>query len=89
MKCTNPEQVEFWITQLKSHIAGECPAFVSEYSVQLMKNIVMALDNPCIVLEYKVEALEKQLVFFDCLKAAGVDNWEGYEYAIEMYNEEN
>lgn len=21
-----------------------------------------------------------------CLKAAGVDNWEGYDYAMEMYD---
>lgn len=22
-----------------------------------------------------------------CLQAAGVDNWDGYDYAIEMYND--
>ena len=23
----------------------------------------------------------------ECLEAAGVDNWEGYDYAMEMYSE--
>lgn len=23
-----------------------------------------------------------------CLESAGVDNWEGYEYAMDMYTEE-
>ena len=32
------------------------------------------------LLDYK-ECLE-------CLEAAGVDNWEGYDYAMEMYNRE-
>jgi hypothetical protein len=26
--------------------------------------------------------------FLDCLRAAGVDNWEGYDYAIDAYNGE-
>lgn len=25
--------------------------------------------------------------FEDCLQGAGVDNWEGYDYAREMYKE--
>lgn len=27
--------------------------------------------------------------FLECLKAAGVDNWEGYEEAQAMYEEED
>lgn len=23
---------------------------------------------------------------YDCVRAAGVDNWDGWEYAMEMYN---
>lgn len=30
-----------------------------------------------------IENLENQL---DCLYAAGVDNWDGYDYACEMMN---
>ena len=25
--------------------------------------------------------------FMQCLERAGVDNWDGYEYAIELYSE--
>lgn len=27
--------------------------------------------------------------FLNCLRACGVDNWDGYDYAIEMFNNEN
>ena len=26
--------------------------------------------------------------FLSCLESCGVDNWEGYDYAIEMFQEE-
>lgn len=29
----------------------------------------------------------KEINFLDCLRGAGVDNWEGYEYALEAYQE--
>lgn len=37
--------------------------------------------------EYK-ELLEDQK-FLYALQAAGVDNWDGYEYAQDIYQEEN
>jgi hypothetical protein len=36
--------------------------------------------------EYK-ELLDKA-DFLECLLACGVDNWSGYGYAVDMYNEE-
>ncbi len=33
-------------------------------------------------------AAENELMFLNCLRNAGVDNWEGYDYAIEMYHSE-
>lgn len=36
--------------------------------------------------EYK-ELVDDSL-FLGCLRAAGVDNWEGYEQACEVYREE-
>ena len=30
------------------------------------------------------EQLQKDQWFLQCLQGAGVDNWEGYDYAIEM-----
>lgn len=35
--------------------------------------------------EYE-ELLEDQLLL-QCLQGAGVDNWEGYDYALEMMEE--
>lgn len=31
--------------------------------------------------------LQESLEFVSCLEACGVDNWEGYEYALEMFQE--
>lgn len=28
-------------------------------------------------------------ILLDCLRSAGVDNWDGWDYAIELYNEAN
>lgn len=30
---------------------------------------------------------EKQLLWLGCLENAGVDNWSGYDYARELYQE--
>jgi hypothetical protein len=34
------------------------------------------------------EQLKKDQHFLECLQGAGVDNWEGYDYAIELMQEE-
>lgn len=33
------------------------------------------------------EELKREQVFLECLREAGVDNWNGYEYAVELYRE--
>lgn len=33
------------------------------------------------------EELLEQIRFLNCLEAAGVDNWDGYDYAQEIYEE--
>jgi hypothetical protein len=38
------------------------------------------------VSEYMV--LLKDQSFLNCLKRAGVDNWSGYEYALELLEED-
>ncbi len=38
------------------------------------------------VSEYMV--LLKDQSFLNCLKNAGVDNWDGYEYALELLEED-
>jgi hypothetical protein len=39
-------------------------------------------------LENKLSAAERELKFLNCLRAAGVDNWEGYDVALDMHAEE-
>lgn len=34
----------------------------------------------------KIETEEDKLIFLDCLIEAGVDNWDGYEVAVELYD---
>jgi hypothetical protein len=34
------------------------------------------------------EQLIKDSNWLSCLEGAGVDNWQGYDYAIDMYQEE-
>ena len=36
----------------------------------------------------KVEKLEKRDHFLECLEACGVDNWDGYDFAHEMLDEQ-
>lgn len=38
-------------------------------------------------LEAKVKELEDDSKFLDCLRASGVDNWDGYDYAQEMMDD--
>lgn len=33
------------------------------------------------------EELQEDSLFLTCLQNAGVDNWEGYEYAVEEFQE--
>lgn len=35
------------------------------------------------------ESLKEDALWLQCLENAGVDNWEGYDYARELLNEEN
>lgn len=45
-----------------------------EKEIQRLKNIIIPL--------------EEDSNWLNCLRNAGVDNWEGYEIAIDMFNEE-
>ena len=41
------------------------------------------------LIKEEAKAVEDELCFLDCLRGCGVDNWEGYSDAIDMYREEN
>lgn len=47
-------------------------------------------NDPTITVDKKLfERVVEDSDFLDCLKACGVDNWEGYSLAVQMYNEQN
>lgn len=52
-----------------------------------IREVIVELNNRIMDLEIKVEEMEYDVAFLDCLSAAGVDNWDGYEYAQEMMDE--
>lgn len=33
-----------------------------------------------------LEEVDEELEFLEALRAAGVDNWSGYEYAVDLLN---
>lgn len=37
----------------------------------------------------KIDELTEDSEFLNALRAAGVDNWEGFDYAVEMLREES
>lgn len=61
---------------------------VNAHGVKNMKEEKMSEEMITITKEEYKELLS-QACFFNCLVAAGVDNWDGYEYAQEMYQEGN
>ena len=46
------------------------------------------LDSEIDRLRKKVAELEEEVKWLHCLEAAGVDNWEGVDYAQEMMEDE-
>ncbi len=46
-------------------------------------------NDPLITVDRKMfEKIVEDSNFLDCLKACGVDNWEGYGLAVQMFNEQ-
>ena len=46
----------------------------------------MILDKHEIVIDkLEYEKLLSAYVMLQCLKDVGVDNWDGYDYAVELY----
>lgn len=42
-------------------------------------------DENVTISKDEYDELLKEQAFLDCLRAAGVDNWEGYDFAIEEF----
>jgi len=47
-----------------------------------------ALEEEVKQLTRQINGMEADVSFLNCLRNAGVDNWEGYDFAIEAFNEE-
>lgn len=47
----------------------------------------MSDDKKISISEEEYETLLKDSILLNCLQMMGVDNWDGYDEAIEQYNE--
>ena len=50
-----------------------------------IQNIAKELKDYTLVKTSHLQSLLDDSDFLDCLKSAGVDNWDGYDLAKEMY----
>lgn len=56
---------------------------------EIIKIIIQVLGEPLAQPYIKyLNGLEKDSDFLSCLQSAGVDNWNGYDYAVELFKEE-
>ena len=53
-----------------------------------IQNIAKELKDYTLVKTSHLQSLLDDSDFLDCLKSAGVDNWDGYDEAREMYYDE-
>lgn len=56
-----------------------CFSYSMEIKEKVMEEVTISKE------EY--EALKQADAFLDALKEAGVDNWDGYDYALDILNE--
>lgn len=54
---------------------------------QLMAHLNGEENNMAAKFREALESVSDAAEFLDCLEAAGVDNWDGYEYAQDAYRE--
>ena len=50
--------------------------------------MVNNMEETVTISKKEYEELQKDQWFLECLRGAGVDNWEGYDCAREMMNED-
>ena len=46
-------------------------------------------EDEVVLSKEKYDSLVEDSLFLEALQSAGVDNWEGYSYACEIFREEN
>lgn len=54
----------------------------TEHELELQR-----LRNRIYTLEQDLESVQEDVAFLEALRSAGVDNWEGYGYAQEIFQE--
>ena len=48
----------------------------------------MNTEETITITKKEYESLLEDRKWLECLEGAGVDNWQGYDYAKELFNEE-
>lgn len=61
-------------------------SFMNENTVTHNKNMN---EETVTISKEEYESLKEDARWLQCLENAGVDNWEGYDYARELWREEN
>lgn len=71
--------------ELKSSISA---ASASALAVNNAAEHLLLLQTPtAIITQERLQELESCAEQLSCLEACGVDNWQGYSDAMQMYNE--
>lgn len=55
--------------------------------IHFVMESMMSDDKKISISEEEYEALLNDSILLNCLQMMGVDNWDGYDEAIEQYNE--
>lgn len=61
----------------------------NEQEVQKAEDVnrIQILERQIAELKETIEAQDEDVNLLTCLRQAGVDNWEGYEHAVELFHE--
>lgn len=90
-----PLKTEWGDMMMQAHIALTNDNTLSLYCEKEMTNVVDALLQPTFALDesticitkQEYEEMQDEILFLECLRSAGVDNWDGYDYAIDEYHQ--
>jgi hypothetical protein len=82
----NNEEYRKW--QVERHNQLECDILARDHDLAVLEHEIERLKASSSVDVKTAEILER-LEWLDCLESAGVDNWSGYDYAVELLNGEH
>ena len=59
-------------------------------TISKIKNYIKIMNEKTVTIsKTEYESLLEDSKWLQCLEGAGVDNWSGYDYARELWREEN